>query len=47
MDYEPVDTRTRPRRSLLSMLLLPGIAFILGIAAMGWLLVKWGVKSGM
>jgi hypothetical protein len=45
MDYEPVDTRTRPRRSLLSMLLLPGIAFILGIAAMGWLLTKWAAAA--
>jgi len=45
MEYEPVDTRTRPRRSLLSVLLLPGIAFILGIAAMGWLLTKWGAAA--
>lgn len=45
MEYEPVDTRTRPRRTLLSMLLLPGIAFILGIAAMGWLLTKWGAAA--
>lgn len=45
MDYERVDAGARPGRSLLSLLLLPGIAFILGIAAMGWLLTKWGAAA--
>jgi len=45
MDYERVDTRVKPQRSPLSLLLLPGIFFLLGIAAMGWLLANWGAAA--
>src|SRR5687767_914107 len=30
-----------PKRQLLTWLLLPGLFFVLGIAAMGWLLTRW------
>jgi hypothetical protein len=40
MEYESAQN-LRPRRSLLSSLLVPLLAFAAGIAAMGWLLVKW------
>lgn len=40
MDYDPV-TGAAQRRSVWSWLALPLIAFLLGIAAMGWLLSKW------
>jgi hypothetical protein len=45
--YEPVDVRTERRRSLLSVLLLPIIAFLLGIAAMGWLLANWSSAASL
>ncbi len=45
MDYERVDSTARPRRSLLSVLLLPTIAFLLGLAAMGWLLTRWDAAA--
>ncbi|HEX8527641.1 hypothetical protein [Allosphingosinicella sp.] len=41
IDYDPVGSGLEPRRPLLSRLLLPGIAFVLGLAAMGWLLAQW------
>ncbi len=41
MDYEPRPMAAKARRPLLSMLALPLIAFIAGIAAMGWLLSRW------
>jgi hypothetical protein len=44
MEYDPATT-LRPRRSLLSMLLIPLLAFLAGIAAMGWLLVRWTVAA--
>jgi hypothetical protein len=44
MEYEPAQTM-RPRRSLLSLLLVPLIAFVAGIAAMAWLLVRWGAAA--
>jgi hypothetical protein len=40
-DYEPLDTRTGPRRPLISYLILPGLFFLLGVGAMGWLLTRW------
>ncbi|WP_324748904.1 hypothetical protein SH591_09395 [Sphingomonas sp. LY54] len=45
MDYERVESTARPRRSLLSLLLLPTIAFLLGLAAMGWLLTRWDAAA--
>jgi hypothetical protein len=46
-DYEPVDTSPAPRRRLLPYLLLPGLFFLLGIAAMGWLLSRWDYGARM
>jgi hypothetical protein len=40
MDYS-AETGVRPRRSLASLLALPLAAFLLGLAAMGWVLVHW------
>ena len=40
MEYEPAQT-LRARRPLLSLLLLPLLAFVAGLAAMGWILVRW------
>src|SRR3954470_24179954 len=41
-DYDPVDTLAGPpRRSLLRPLLVPGVAFLLGVGAMGYSLVHW------
>jgi len=40
VDYDPV-TGLERRRSLWSRLALPLIAFVLGLAAMGWLLGRW------
>src|SRR5688500_5732303 len=34
-----------PRRSLLSKLALPLLAFIAGIALMGWLLTRWDAAA--
>jgi hypothetical protein len=42
VEYEPAVTGLERRRSPLSWLLLPGIAFLLGLAAMAWLLSSWG-----
>ncbi|HEY5720798.1 MAG TPA: hypothetical protein VIT45_00600 [Allosphingosinicella sp.] len=41
LDPEPLDAATRPRRPLLPLVALPLIAFLLGLAAMGWLLSRW------
>src|ERR1051325_3938875 len=41
-DYDPVDTMAGPpRRSLLRPLLVPAIAFLLGLGAMGYILAHW------
>ena len=42
-DYEPVDSYggTVRRRSSLRPLLIPGLAFLLGLGAMGYLLANW------
>jgi hypothetical protein len=39
-DYDPVET-FKPRRAWLRPLILPGIAFLLGLGAMGYLLGHW------
>jgi hypothetical protein len=41
MDQEPAVSAQRPKRPLMPMLLLPLVAFIAGLAAMGWLLAHW------
>jgi hypothetical protein len=45
MEYEPVDTSVAQRRPLLPLLILPGIAFVLGLLAMGWLLATWDAAA--
>jgi hypothetical protein len=44
MDYS-AETGVRPRRSLASLLVLPIAAFLLGIAAMGWMLCHWSAPA--
>jgi len=44
IDYEPADGAVRPRRPLLPIL-LPLVAFVAGLAAMGWLLVHWSAAA--
>ncbi len=46
-DYEPLDLRTGSRRPILSYLLLPALFFLLGLAAMGWLLSRWDEGARM
>ncbi|HEY0028526.1 MAG TPA: hypothetical protein VGC35_11705 [Allosphingosinicella sp.] len=43
MEYVPGDTvaGAKPKRPLWTLLVIPLIAFLLGIAAMGWLLSRW------
>ena len=46
-DYDPLDTQVDParRRPLLAWLVLPGIAFLLGLAAMGYVLARWDTAA--
>jgi len=48
-DFATIDERTAPtrRRSLFAYLLLPGLFFLLGLAAMGWLLASWDAGARM
>src|SRR5688572_30123673 len=41
IDFEPAGVAERPKRSWMPMLLLPFLAFVVGLAAMGWLLSRW------
>jgi hypothetical protein len=45
MDYEPARLTAKPRRPLWSLLALPLVAFVAGIAAMGWLLARWATAA--
>lgn len=46
MSFEYPQTESAPRqRSMLSMLLIPLLAFIAGIALMGWLLTRWDAAA--
>ena len=45
VEYDPVDGGTERRRTLLSRLLLPVLAFLLGLAAMGWILSQWSAAA--
>jgi hypothetical protein len=40
-DYYEAEDEGKPRRSLLSFLFLPTLAFAAGVAAMGWVLAHW------
>jgi hypothetical protein len=45
-DYDPLDADAGPpRRSLLRMLIVPGVAFILGLGAMGYVLSQWNAAA--
>lgn len=45
-DYDPVDSYAGPpRRPWLRPLIVPGIAFLLGLAAMGYLLGQWDAAA--
>jgi hypothetical protein len=43
MEYSPGESiaAQRPKRSFLSLMLLPLLAFLAGVAAMGWVLSRW------
>ena len=45
MDYEPARVTAKPKRPLLALLALPLIAFVAGLAAMGWLLARSGTAA--
>ncbi|HEX8263530.1 MAG TPA: hypothetical protein VF547_11710 [Allosphingosinicella sp.] len=47
MDYEPARVTARPKRPLWSLLALPLIAFVAGVAAMGWLLARSGTAAAL
>ncbi len=45
-DYDPLDADAgRPRRSLLRALVVPGLAFLLGLGAMGYILSTWDTAA--
>jgi hypothetical protein len=45
MDYEPARVTARPKRPWWSLLALPLIAFLAGLAALGWLLARSGTAA--
>ena len=45
MDYEPARVTAKPKRPLWTLLALPLLAFLAGLAAMGWLLANWGTAA--
>jgi hypothetical protein len=45
MDYEPGRVTAKPKWALWTMLALPLVAFLAGLAAMGWLLARWGTAA--
>ncbi|MEM8696099.1 MAG: hypothetical protein AAGE05_08785 [Pseudomonadota bacterium] len=46
-DYEPVETEDTPRRSLIRVLIIAGVAFLGGVIGMGWFLVNYGGSMGI
>ncbi len=47
-EYRSVDpSPAPPRRRMLSLLLLPALFFLLGLAAMGWILSQWDYAARM
>ncbi|MGA9582419.1 MAG: hypothetical protein WBR13_10680 [Allosphingosinicella sp.] len=45
MDYEPGRVTAKPKRPLWMLLALPLVAFLAGLAAMGWLLANWSTAA--
>ncbi len=45
MEYEPGRVTAKPKRPLWTLLALPLVAFLAGLAAMGWLLANWGTGA--
>ena len=45
MDYEPGRVTAKPKRPLWALLALPLVAFLAGLAAMGWLLANWSTGA--
>lgn len=46
-DYEPIETEDTPRRSLIRVLIIAGVAFLGGVIGMGWFLVNYGPSLGI
>jgi hypothetical protein len=46
-DYEPLESEDTPRRSLIRVLIIAGVAFLGGLIAMGWFLVNYGDSVGI
>ncbi len=46
-NFDEFDAAAKPKRSMVSLLLVPVAAFIAGIAAMGWLLTQWTGAASM
>lgn len=46
-DYEPIETEDTPRRSLIRVLIIAGVAFLGGVIGMGWFLVNYGGSMGV
>lgn len=45
-DYDPLDAEAGPpRRSVLRRLIVPGLAFLLGLGAMGYILAHWDAAA--
>jgi hypothetical protein len=45
MEYEPGRVTAKPKRPLWTLLVLPLVAFLAGLAAMGWLLANWSTAA--
>ncbi|HYW16073.1 MAG TPA: hypothetical protein VE891_07960 [Allosphingosinicella sp.] len=45
MEYEPGRVTAKPKRPLWTLLALPLLAFLAGLAAMGWLLANWSTAA--
>jgi hypothetical protein len=46
-DYEPIESEDTPRRSLIRVLIIAGVAFLGGVIGMGWFLVNYGPSLGI
>ena len=47
MEYAPAQTAVKPKRPLALLIVVPLIAFLAGLAAMGWLLSRWDTGAAM